>query len=432
MPGTESGRALDAPGLAAEVRAGRLAATDAVDGSLHRAHDQARWGAFWRLLEARARARAKRLDTSVTDGLPLAGVPVAVKDSFDISGVPTSGGLTGAHPAAASDAEAVRRLEAAGAVVIGKTAMDPLAWTTHGQAEGFPACLNPVEPTLSPGGSSSGSAVAVAAGIVPLALGSDTAGSIRIPAAYCGVVGLKAPFAAIPLQGCLPLSPSCDTGGVLADTVAGCAAGYDALAGTHRAALAARAVRLSGRIAVLQDLFDASEGEVSEPCLASLPRLEAAGAQLEFVEFGWWARGLGLLLAVEFAAAWGTRADADPSRFSPVMLAAIERARSLSPARYEQVQSELASARHRLSRRFGDYVAVVSPTVPVAVPRLEQEDVGVSTRFTRIFNALGWPALSLPCGQDRAGRPVGLHIASAESVTRVVRVAAALERSLPA
>ena len=167
----------------------------------------------------------------------------------------------------------MRLLEGAGAIAIGKTAMDPLAWTTHGQADGFPVCLNPVDDSLSPGGSSAGSAVAVAAGIVPLALGADTAGSIRIPAAYCGVVGLKPAFGVVPMAGCLPLSASCDTAGLLADTVARCAAAYDALLSrqpTPDSAIAAvgRQGPPDAPIGVLTDLFEAS----IQPCRRCAPR----------------------------------------------------------------------------------------------------------------------------------------------------------------
>jgi Asp-tRNA(Asn)/Glu-tRNA(Gln) amidotransferase A subunit family amidase len=328
----------------------------------------------------------------------------------------------------------VRLLEDAGAVAIGKTAMDPLAWTTHGQADGFPACLNPVDHSLSPGGSSAGSAVAVAAGIVPLALGSDTAGSIRIPAAYCGVVGLKPAFGLVSLDGCLPLSASCDTAGLLADTVAGCAAAYDALLSrppTPDSALAAaeRQGPPDAPIGVLTDLFDESDPAVAAVCTEALGRLEASGAALEEVTLGWRARRLGLLLAVEFAAAWGAQADANPGRFPPVMRAAIERAREIPAVRYEQVLGELRVAREELALRLGRFSALLSPTVPVPVPALEEEDVAVSTRFTRIFNALGWPALSIPCGHDDRGRPVGMHVASAGPAEHAIAVAALVERT---
>jgi Asp-tRNA(Asn)/Glu-tRNA(Gln) amidotransferase A subunit family amidase len=414
--------------------AGVSAALDAVTDALAAAHRHAELGAFWWLVDDRALQRAAQLDGAV--GLPLARIPLAVKDSFDVAGSPTTGGLRSAHRCARSDAEAVRLLERAGAVVIGKTAMDPLAWSTHGQADGFPPCLNPVDRALSPGGSSAGSAVAVAAGIVPLALGTDTAGSIRIPAAYCGVVGLKPAFGVVSLDGCLPLSASCDTVGLLAKTVAGCAAAYDAQLARSRtptsALAAAERERSDGPIGVLTDLFEASDPTVAAVCSEAMGRLEAAGASLEAVTLGWWAPRLGLLLAVELAAAWGAQAEADPGRFPPVILTAIERARAIPAARYEQVLAELQAGREQLERRLSRFSALLSPTVPVPVPGLDEEDVAVSTRFTRIFNALGWPALSVPCGSDSRGRPVGMHVATARTVEDAVAVAAQVERATAA
>jgi aspartyl-tRNA(Asn)/glutamyl-tRNA(Gln) amidotransferase subunit A len=327
----------------------------------------------------------------------------------------------------------VRLLHRAGAVVIGKTAMDPLAWTTHGQADGFPPCVNPVDPALSPGGSSAGSAVAVAAGIVPLGLGSDTAGSIRVPAAYCGVVGLKPAFGVLPLDGCLPLSASCDTVGLLAQTVAGCAAAYDALLGrpatANSALAAAEHERANGPVGVLSDLLDASDPAVATVCSQAMARMEAAGTSLEPVSLSWWAPRLGLLLAVEFAAAWGAQARADPGRFPPAILTALERGLMVPATRYDEVLAEVQAARQRLKRRLGRFSALLSPTVPVLVPTADEEDVAVSTRFTRIFSALGWPALSVPCGRDGHGRPVGMHVATAGPVEDAVAVAAQVERA---
>jgi aspartyl-tRNA(Asn)/glutamyl-tRNA(Gln) amidotransferase subunit A len=317
----------------------------------------------------------------------------------------------------------VQRLEAAGAIAIGKTAMDPLAWTTHGQAEGFPPCLNPVDPALSPGGSSSGSAVAVAAGIVPLALGSDTGGSIRIPASYCGVVGLKPAFGAVSLDGCLPLSSSCDTVGVLATSVRDCALAYDVLVGRPQTSVGEAAP--DEPVAVLSDLFEASEPAVADVCSRAL---EQSGAHVEEVTLGWWAPQLGLLYAVEFEAAWGAEAEADPSRFTDEMLTTFERARAIPKQRYDEVRAEMAAARDELGRRLSGFSALISPTVPVPVPSMEEEDVATSTRFTRIFNALGWPALSVPCGRDQRGAPVGLHIASARGIDDALRVASLVER----
>jgi aspartyl-tRNA(Asn)/glutamyl-tRNA(Gln) amidotransferase subunit A len=177
---------------------------------------------------------------------------------------------------------------------------------------------------------------------------------------------------------------------------------------------------------VLTDLLEASEPTVADVCSRAL---EQSGAHVEEVTLGWWAPQLGLLYAVEFEAAWGAEADADPSRFSADMLATFERARAIPKQHYDEVRAEMAAARDELGRRLGRFSALISPTVPVPVPSLEEEDVATSTRFTRIFNALGWPALSVPCGCDARGRPVGMHVASSGDIDRALTIAALVERT---
>ncbi|HEY2770791.1 MAG TPA: amidase [Solirubrobacteraceae bacterium] len=371
------------------------------------------FGAIWAVAEERAAA------VPSASG-PLAGVPFVVKDNFDLAGLPTTGGLPGPRAPASDDAEAVRRLERAGAVPVAKTALDPLAWTTSGQAPGFPPCRNPTGAELSPGGSSSGSAVAVAAGIAPLGLGTDTAGSVRIPASYCGIVGLKlAPDEQL-LGGCLPLAPSFDSAGILGRSVAECRAAYAALT---RPSPATPSTATPRRVAVISDLFDAAEGEVRDALAPVVARLEGRGIAVERVALDYWAPGLGLPLAVEFAYAWSARCEAEPERFPDAIVESIEMALTVAPERYQAHLSELREARIDVTNRLGGYAALLSPTVPTVVPTLENERVKTSTRFTRIFNALGWPAISVPAATDTAGRPVGLHIANAGDVAALLDVA---------
>lgn len=410
--------------LADAVRGGRRRPTETVAEALALARDRSGLGALWKLAPKRAWTEAVALEAKLTRApgrWPLAGVPFVVKDNFDFAGLPTTGGLPGPHPAAAYSASAVRALERAGAIAIGKTAMDPLAWSTHGQAAGFPPCRNPVTPELSPGGSSAGSAVAVAAGIVGLGLGSDTAGSVRIPAAYCGVVGLKLPPDGRLLEGCLPVASSFDSAGLLAGSVRACAAAAAVLTG------APQPPRDPGAVGVLSDLFEAADPAVIKTLDGVLAKLKAAGLRLESVSLDWRAPGFGLLLAVEFATAWGARADAAPERFPSPILSAIERAREVPAARYRAARDELGRARRKLEHRLGGYGALLSPTVPTAVPSVQDENVATSTRFTRIFSALGWPAISVPAGHDPAGRPVGIHVTGAGPLAPILATAALVE-----
>ena len=389
---------------------------ETVAAALARAEDAGDLGAFWRLDPEGASRQAERVQRAADDGLPLAGTPVAVKDLLDVKGLPTTAGVPGDHPAARVDAEAVRRLRSAGAVPIGKTAMDPLGCTTGGQAPGFPPCVNPVDERLSPGGSSSGSAVAVAAGVVPLAIGTDTAGSIRVPAAYTGVVGFKPARTAVPRRGCVRVMPGFDTIGVLARSVSGCVAGYGALAGGKRGGTAP-ADGDAPRVGVLSDLFEHSDDKVAAACERVLQGLQGSGARLEPLELGWRAQGLGIALAWELASVWGERVDAEPDRFSPVIRDTIAFGRSRGAAAYEEAVAGIARARERVRRRVAGLSAVVCPTVPIPAPDREHESTDVSTRFTRIFNALNWPAFSIPAGADDQGRPIAIQVAAPPSRT---------------
>ncbi|MCE3266905.1 MAG: Asp-tRNAAsn/Glu-tRNAGln amidotransferase subunit-like amidase [Solirubrobacterales bacterium] len=411
---------------------------EAVEDALRRATTARDLGAFWRLDREGAITRSETVRRASAEGVALAGMPVAVKDLLDVRGLPTTAGLPGEHPPAAADAEAVRRLRAAGAVPIGKTSMDPLACTTGGQAPSFPPCLNPVDAGLSPGGSSSGSAVAVAAGIVPLAIGTDTAGSIRVPAAYTGIVGFKPAHRAVPRRGCVPVMPGFDTVGVLATGVPGCVAGYRALASRIRrdgtdaggGAASLRTDAATRRVGVLSDLFRESNVEVAAACRGILSALERSDVKLEPVELGWRAQGLGIVLAWELASVWGERVDAEPERFTPLIRDTVAFGRSRGAEGYAEAMSGIVRARARLRRRVAGLDAVVCPTVPIPAPDRDRESTSVSTRFTRIFSALGWPAFSIPAGSDGEGRPIGIQVAAPESRTeKLIAVAALVEEA---
>jgi aspartyl-tRNA(Asn)/glutamyl-tRNA(Gln) amidotransferase subunit A len=406
-----------------------MTALERVERALAAAEARKELGAFWALDRERARRAAGEID-----GAPrgrrgqLAGVPVAVKDLYDVTGMPTTAGLTGAVPPARADAELVRRLRAAGTVPIGKTAMDPLGATTGGQAPGFPDCLNPLDPALSPGGSSSGSAVAVAAGIVPLALGSDTAGSTRIPAAYCGIVGLKPALGWLPRRGAVPIMPSFDAPGLLARSVGDC---VDALA-----VLSARggAPVPRGRLAVamLVDLVEASEPSVARACReAGVLLAGERGVEVREERLEWRADGFGKALAFELAETWGERVDADPSRFTELLRGTVDFGRRSGRDEYERALARITAARRGLARRFAGLDAVLCPTTPVPAPDRDAESVGVSTSFTRLFNALNWHALSLPGRRAGGGPPTAVPgAAPPPRLGAALAVARRLERVL--
>jgi aspartyl-tRNA(Asn)/glutamyl-tRNA(Gln) amidotransferase subunit A len=218
--------------IAAAVRTGQRRAVDEIDRCLDRIGDDP-LNAFTLIADA-ARADAAAVDAEVASGKdpgPLAGVPVAVKDLIDQVGVPNTAGSGFPPTTPDSDATVIARLRAAGAVIVGRTGLHEFAFGFSSENEWFGPVRNPWDPATSPGGSSGGSAAAVGAGMVPVALGTDTGGSVRVPAALCGVVGLKVTHGAIPTTGVFPLAASLDTVGPITRTVTDAALMFATLAG---------------------------------------------------------------------------------------------------------------------------------------------------------------------------------------------------------
>lgn len=417
--------ARDAVAIATAVRERRLSAVESCTAALELAAAD-ELGAVWELAAEPALAEAaaldRRLDRGEDAGL-LAGVPVGVKDCFDVAGLPTTNGIASVpRPApAAHDADAVARLRQAGAIVIAKTAMHQLAWGMSGQAPGFPPCRNPVDRKRQPGGSSSGSAVAAGAGIVPLALGTDTGGSIRQPAGWCGVVGFKPTRQLVSLAGCAPLAPSLDTCGVIARSVDDCELGLTVLTGRPWGR-----ERLEGlRVGVLAGLLASSDGEVATVVEDALRAWSADGATLVELELPAPRRALGPIYAAEFAASWGSLVDANPDAFGQDVRAGIAAGRQVAAVEYLAAAETVARLRADAAQRLADLDVVACPTTPVTAPLLDApDDVALAGRHTRIFNGLGWPSISIPCG-SAAGLPVGLMLAGLSGGDDLLLTAAA-------
>jgi Asp-tRNA(Asn)/Glu-tRNA(Gln) amidotransferase A subunit family amidase len=386
-----------------------------------------RLGAIWLVDDTGARRSASRVDERRVGGRgtgSLAGVPVAVKDCFDVTGLPTSGGVMAEHPPAKSDAGAVRRLRAEGAVPIGKAAMDQLGWSLGETAPGFPACLSPVDPALSPGGSSSGSAVAVAAGIASLGLGTDVAGSVRVPAAFCGVVGLKPPTGAIPMDGALAIVPTFDLAGVIARTVSACVTAYEVLAATR-----VPRAELPDRIGLLEDQLERADAEVAVTFERGMGRLEEAGVRIVPARLDWDAAGFGSVLAAELARTWGAAVSQSPELFTRDIRRSVAYGREVDDDQLEGLRRALARSTREAEAAIANCDVLIGPTVRVPVPPARRPGtVAELTACTRPFSVLGWPALSVPAGVDRRGRPVGIQVASPpRSLGRLISVATTLE-----
>ncbi|MFM0287880.1 amidase [Paraburkholderia megapolitana] len=423
--------------LAADLSAGRTTSRTLVETALERIADPAGQGStvFMHVDAHSARAAADahdRLRAAGTVLSPLAGIPVSVKDLFDIEGQVTRAGsrvLADAPPATA-DAIAVARLKRAGAVIVGRTNMSEFAFSGLGLNPHYGHPLSPYrrgEPgdERISGGSSSGAAASVADGMAAIALGTDTGGSIRIPAALCGLTGFKPTAERIPKQGGVPLSPTLDSFGPIGVSVACCALVDRMLAGLEPRVPAARPLE-GVRLGVLTNyVTDGVEPAVAEAVDMALKHLEAAGAIVKEVRFAPLDR-LAEINRFGFspieAYAWHRPLlEKHRDLYDPRVLVRILKGQPASAADYLDLLAErhaMLEAARALWQRFD---AVVAPTVPVVPPRVadlidDDEAFGRTNalilRNPSAFNFLDTCALSLPCHR-RGDAPVGLMLAGA-------------------
>lgn len=357
---------------------------------------------------------------------PLAGIPVSVKDLFDVQGETTGAGsrvLTGAP--ATRDAVAIGRLRAAGAVLVGRTNMTEFAYSGLGINPHFGTPANPFDRSAAriPGGSSSGAAVSVTDGMAAAGIGSDTGGSCRIPAALCGVAGFKPTAARIPLHGTVPLSTSYDSVGSMAPSVACCAA-LDSIMAGEPESRACEAQPLAGlRLAVPATIvMDGLDVHVGAAFGRAIARLSAAGAMIKEVAFESWQRlgslgEHGGLVAME---AWSWHVGLikrDAAGYDPHVLARIRLGSQNSTAEYLRMKALRSELCLRADDELQPYDAIVCPTVPIVAPRiadLEEESAYTATnrlllRNPAIANMLDLCAVSIPC-HEAGDAPVGLML----------------------
>jgi Asp-tRNA(Asn)/Glu-tRNA(Gln) amidotransferase A subunit family amidase len=368
-------------------------------------------------------------------GGPLAGRPVAVKDIIAVAGVPTRCGSPASDPGPASrDAALVRRLRAAGAEVFATTqCLEYAAGFAHPDVGDT---RNPRDPSRTSGGSSGGSAALVAAGVCDLAIGTDTGGSVRIPAAYCGVVGFKPSYGLIPLDGVFPLSPACDHAGTLTATVRGAASLLAALAGPAPGVPGpAEATWAVGVLA--RQLADASvTAEVHDAVGTALDRLGAAGWELREITAPWldrlaeWEQTLAVIVAREAA---DVHAGRDRRRYAEGTRALLEFGASVSDARYTRAQQQRTELAAAIEASLVGVDVLAGPAVGYPAPEQDPpfgtgEDHGES-RFTGPYNLSGHPALSLPV--PAPGLPAGLQLAGRRGGDwALLRIATAAESLL--
>ena len=465
--------------IAAAVRAGARSAREVVeehlagiagrDGELH---------AFNLVLVDEALAAADEVDRRVAAGEdpgPLAGVPVALKDNLCTRGVPTTCSsriLDGWRPP--YDATVVSRLREAGAVVVGKTNMDEFAMGSSTENSAFGPTLNPHDPSRVPGGSSGGSAAAVAAGFAPLALGSDTGGSIRQPAALCGVVGVKPTYGLVSRYGLVAFASSLDQVGPFAASVSDAALLLEAIAGHDpadstslpRPAPALREVLDEGvdglRVGVLRELVDGADADVARRVTEAAVALEAAGAKVGEASVPSCALGLAAYYLIATAEAssnlarydgvrYGLRVDGDDvnamygatraAGFGAevkrrIMLGTYALSAGYYDAYYGQAQRVRTLIIRELEAVYSSYDLLLAPTTPTTAFELgaKTDDplaMYLSDVCTIPSNLAGHPAVSVPYGRGDDGLPVGVQLlAPALGEATMFRAAAALEGSV--
>ncbi|HEV7646846.1 MAG TPA: amidase [Actinophytocola sp.] len=431
---------------AARLAAGEVTSAELVDAALRRIEQtQPTLNAFRRVRADRARAEARTADERLAAGerTALLGVPVAIKDDLDLTGEPTAFGCAGEFPVAERDAELVRLLRASGAVIVGKTNTPELGLWPITEGEAFGVTRNPWHLDHTPGGSSGGSAAAVAAGLVPAAIGSDGAGSIRIPAGWTHLVGIK------PGRGTLP-SPEAFNGitewGPLARTTTDAALLLDVLAGGDRGRFRAAADREPGRLRVALSLRPAFSGvrglrldpRVRAAVLGVARRLHELGHEIVVTDPRYGMIGFNFLpRSLAGVHAWcGMTPDQELLDFRT---RDAGRLGSRLAGRALRISTRsLGFFRRRVGRLFDDVDVVLAPTAaapPLPVGAIDgltgwgtDRAVITACPYTWPWNVLGWPGMNVPAGLTDAGLPVGAQLLGpAGGEERLISLAAQLE-----
>lgn len=413
--------------------------------------------AFITVTAGYALERARVADVELRTGRdrgPLHGIPIAVKDLFATRGVlTTAGSKVFANLVPEYDSTTVERLEKAGAVMLGKLNMHELAYGITSANPHFGAVRNPWNPEHSPGGSSGGSAVAVAANIVYAAMGTDTGGSIRIPAAFCGTVGLKPTYGRVSRHGVLPLAYSLDHVGPLTRSVYDAALMLNAIAGfdarddssSHHPTVdftPEEGGSIRGlRIGFAQNFFfERLDHDVESSVRGACARAESLGAVVKPVVVPDMAaiNAIGRMILLAEASAHMEPYLRERHRIGPDVLSLLEQGRLVAATDYINAQRLRRRARQRFDLLWREVDCLLTPTTPNAAPRADaqsvrlggtEEDVRLATtRLVRGINVLGLPALSMPCGLNGSGLPIGLQIIGpAFEEALILRVGAALE-----
>jgi aspartyl-tRNA(Asn)/glutamyl-tRNA(Gln) amidotransferase subunit A len=429
--------------LAADIHGRRISCADAAQQAFDRIHrlDPA-LNSFITLVSDAALAQARLLDDEIAHGKyrgPLHGIPISIKDHIDTAGIRTTAGARSrVTNIPATDAGVVKRLKAAGAVIVGKANMNKFADGESGDNPDFGKIRNPWNTAYSPGGSSSGSGAHVAAGIVPLSVGTDNGGSVRIPAALCGIVGLKPTHGRASLEGIFPRLYSLDHPGPLTRSVEDCAIALQILAGhdagdrttaRHEVPDYRTALRsgIKGMIIGVDHAYvSVGQPDVLSAFNAALDTLRSLGAKIVDVTIPT-ADQLGAvgntIASCEYSVAAAQLFHDHPTDFDaavpPASNTADIKAGALIPAvDYIRATQQRRVLQEAYAKATYDTAVIVTPTYPLAgrpfghYPRVQDKEFTANdaTHYTFAFDVLGVPAISIPCGFSHDGFPIGLQI----------------------
>lgn len=435
--------------LAPRIASGDLSSADVTESCLERiAAENGRLNAFITILADAARVDAKRADVDIAAGRyrgPLHGVPISLKDLIDLAGAPTTAAsrvLEGR--VAAADAAVTARFRDAGAVFLGKCNLHEFAFGTTSEDSAFGPVRNPRDPMRGAGGSSGGSAAAVVTGMGFASIGTDTGGSIRIPAAVCGCVGLKPTVGELPSDGIIPLSRTLDHVGPIARSVADAWLLHHVMAGDRNPpplqAVTASAGAL--RLGLLKPYFmDVLDNDVEVAFGVALARLGDAGVSISerAVRRASDIATVYLHLQLPEASAYHARTlEAHPDLYTAPVRQRLEMGRYVLAEDYVRARDGAEALRRDVEAALEGVDALVLPTVPITAQPIGRTSLTVSgrtlpvralmLRLTQLFNITGHPAISLPCQTAAGGLPVGLQLVGRRGETpQLLMLAAAVE-----
>jgi len=440
--------------LARQIRTGQTTTVQIVDRCLQAIVEREKdINAFITLLTDDAQAQARRTDDEIKRGEDrgfLHGIPISIKDIIDLDGVPTTAAsaVRQGHRAT-SDATVVARLRAAGAIFIGKCNLHEFAFGTTGEDSAFGPTRNPHVPDRLAGGSSSGSAASVAAGMALASIGTDTGGSIRIPAAACGVVGLKPTQGELTTKGIVPLAPTLDHVGPLTNTVGDATLIYQVMAGGSVRAESNKVVRHTKQprrqLGLLKSYFlDQVDADVRRSFEETLDHLRKVGYNIREVSIDHAdtiATTYRLTQLYEAFQIHEHILETQYEDYSPDVRDRLSLGRHVSENDYQQMQVERAILQTEVDRSLGNIDALILPTLAIPAPKPGstqalidgqfQDLRAVSLRLTQLFNLTGHPAISLPSGTTAAGVPCATQLVGQRHNTEsLLQLASELEATL--